>query len=170
MKEDPGAGVKILRCKITGVYTWLYRNDLEWLKEHMPTRKKTQQQSFRVDWDMRDSQIAEIVKSSAIRIKNAPGRPIRVTLTAIGRDIGQTALLQQHLNKLPLTAEILVEFLETREEFAVRRIQWAALQYDREGTQPARWELIRRAGVDRLKSHNVVCAAIDEAIRFTRKE
>jgi hypothetical protein len=119
---------------------------------------------------MRDRQIAELVKSSAIRIKNAPGRPIRVTLTAIGRDVGQTALLQQHLNKLPLSAEILVEFVETREAFAVRRIEWAALQYDLEDTQPERWELIRRAGVARLQSCKVVCAAIDEAIRFTRRE
>jgi hypothetical protein len=170
MKEDPGAGVKILRSKIPGVYTWLYKNDLEWLKEHIPTRKKAIQRSTRVDWNMRDRQLAELVKSSAIRIKNAPGRPIRVTLTAIGRDISQTALLQQHLNKLPLTAEKLVEFVETYEEFAVRRIEWAAIQYEQEGTQPARWELIRRAGVDRLKSHNDVCAALDEAIQFTLKE
>jgi hypothetical protein len=170
MKDDPGAGVKILRCKIPGVYTWLYRNDLVWLKEHMPPRTKEKQRSSRVDWNMRDRQIAELVKSSAIRIKNAPGRPIRVTLTAIGRDVGQTALLQQHLNKLPLSAEILVKFVETREEFAVRRIEWAALQYNLEDTQSERWELIRRAGVARLQSCKVVCAAIDEAIRFTRRE
>jgi hypothetical protein len=37
-------------------------------------------------------------------------------------------------------------------------------------TQAARWELIRRAGVDRLQSCNIVCAAIDKAIRFTSKE
>ena len=52
----------------------------------MPPRTKAKQPSVRVDWNVRDRQIAELVKSSAVRIKDAPGRPIRVTLAAIGRD------------------------------------------------------------------------------------
>ena len=170
MKDNPGAGVKDLRCKIPSVYTWLYKNDLEWLKEHIPTRKKAIQRSDRVDWNVRDRQIAELVKSSAVRIKDAPGRPVRITLAAIGRETRQMALLQQHLNKLPLSTEILAEFVETREEFAVRRIEWAACQYNLEDTQPERWELIRRAGVARLQSCKVVCSAIDKAILFTRRD
>ncbi len=169
-QENPAAGVKVLRSKVPGVYTWLYRNDSPWLKEHAPSHDKREQPSSRVDWEVRDKQLAESVISSALRITRGSGSPIRVTVSAIGRDIGQLALLQQHLDKLPLTAEALTDFVETREEFAVRRIQWIAAQYCQEGLQPARWELIRRAGVDRLKSHKDVCVAINEAIHCIREE
>jgi hypothetical protein len=165
MRDNPAAGVKILRNKVGGIYTWLYRNDLLWLKEHMLFRKKAKPSLPRVDWNKRDRQLAESVKVSALRLISAPGPPVRVTISSIGGDIGQRALLQQHLDKLPLTTHVLADLVETREGFAVRRIQWAAIQYRHEGFRPQRWELIRRAGVDRLKAHYDIRIAIDEAIQ-----
>jgi hypothetical protein len=90
------------------------------------------------------------------------GPPVRITVSAIGKDIGQLALLQQHLSMLPITASRLESFIETREAFAVRRIQWAIEKYEEERYIPKRWELIKRAGVEKILVSQHVNEAIDE--------
>ncbi len=164
-QENPHSGVKALRSKVPGVYSWLYRNDTEWLREHLPFCKERKVRQPRIDWMVRDAQITEEVKASAIRLRNAPGRPMQVTISAIGREIGQLALIQQHLNKLPRTAEALKELIETREEFAVRRIWWAMTTFSQKQLYPARWLLIKKAGVSRLIEWPQVRKAIDAALK-----
>jgi hypothetical protein len=44
------------------------------------------------------------VRAAASSLKDAPGRPVQVTRTAIGRAIGATTLLRQKLHKMPMTA------------------------------------------------------------------
>jgi hypothetical protein len=62
-------------------------------------------------------------------------------------ELGQLALIQKHLDKLPLTAKVLTDVVETRESFALRRIDWVASCYTEENVCPQRWQLIRRAGL-----------------------
>ncbi len=164
--EEPNAGVMRIRSRIPGVYTWLYRHDAEWLEEHMPARKETREHPGRVDWAMRDAQLAEAVETSVFRLKSLPGRPVRVTISAIGREMGQLALIQQHLDKLPLTASALEAAIETREAFALRRIQWTVEYCVKGPVCPARWQLIRLAGVGRLSTEPGVKEAIAIALRM----
>ena len=145
-EENPEAGGKLLRNLSPRVYMWLYRNDREWLKAYMPPRKQTVSPS-RVDWESRDTQWAIATKLSAERLKNALARPVQITVTAIARDMGQLANIQKHLDKLPLTAQVLAELVETREQFAVRRVEYAAEHFLDENVCPQRWQLVRRAGL-----------------------
>jgi hypothetical protein len=145
-EENPEAGGKLLRSLLPRVYMWLYRNDGEWLKAYMPPRKQTVSPS-RVDWENRDTQWAIAAKLSAERLKNAPERPVQITVAAIARDIGQLANIQKHLDKLPLTAQVLAEVVETREQFAVRRVEYAAECFRQENVYPKEWQLVRRAGL-----------------------
>jgi hypothetical protein len=82
-----------------------------------------------VDWKKRDAEYAVWVRDTATRFKEATTRPVQVTKTAIGSAIGAVTLLQQKLRKLPLTAQVLAGVVETREEYAVRRVWWAADLY-----------------------------------------
>lgn len=145
-EENPEAGGKLLRSLLPRVYMWLYRNDREWLKAYMPPRKQTVSPS-RVDWESRDIQWAIAAKLSAERLKNAPKRPVQITVAAIARNIGQLANIQKHLDKLPLTAQVLAEVVETREQFAVRRVEYAAECFRQENVYPKEWHLVRRAGL-----------------------
>jgi len=90
---------------------------------------------------------------------------VHITLATIGREIGQVALLQQHLDKLPRTAEALEGLVESREVYAVRRIQWAALDCIQSNVYLERWLLIRKAGVARLAESPQVKDAIDAALQ-----
>ena len=162
MQAYPGAGIKELRDKEPKVYKWLYKNDNAWLKEHRPPRtSQIQPQLRRVDWEKRDLQLAAEVSSAALHIKNLPGRPVRLTISTLGREIGKLALIQQHLHKLPRTADTLRELVETREAFAVRRLWWATEDYQQRHIYPQKWQLVRRAGVTRLADRPRVKEAID---------
>lgn len=171
LEEDPEAGVKAVRGRVPGTYAWLYRHDREWLKAHTPSRQERAGAGPQhVNWKERDRMLAEAVRGSAQRLKNAPGRPVRVTITAIGKDIGQQALLQKHLGKLPLTLRTLAEVSESREDAAVRRVWWAAERFQKEGACPKRWQLVKRAGVGRLVARRRVVAETDAALLLLTQE
>ncbi len=165
VEEYQNMGVKFLRGQFPNVYTWLYRHDFAWLKTHLPpSKQRSRSKLYRIDWQKRDQDLVELVEISARRLKEQAQRPVRITISAIGKDIGQLALLQQHLSKLPLTAQLLEDRVETLEAFAIRRIQWIAKKYDEEHRNPKRWELIKQAGVERIATLSQVEEALDAAL------
>ena len=89
-----------------------------------------------VDWKKRDAEIAVALQTAAICLKNIPGRPARVTRTAVGRAISAVAFSRQKLHKMPLTCQALSGVVETREGYAVRRVQWATDLYCQENVLP----------------------------------
>lgn len=165
MKQKSKITLKSLRKALPKVYAWLLQNDSEWLKRNCPKSLKHKKVNSSVDWKSRDAQHAVLVKQSAARIGNAPGRPVRITKTAIGRDLGVISLFQKHLCKMPLTCQMLVSTVESSEGFAIRRIWWAADRYLEEGVCPQRWQLIRRANVYRHREAHGVRDAIQAAMK-----
>jgi Tn7-like transposition protein D/TniQ len=165
LQEYQGMGMKFIRGKYAKLYKWLYRHDTAWLKAHLPSRLRAHRQVSLVDWQQRDQQLAQLVEISAQRLRHQVGKPTHITLAAIGRDIGQLAVLQQHLLKLPAVAQLLGSLVETREAFAIRRIQWVTQQYEAERYQPKRWEFIKRAGIERIAAERTVSEVLDEALR-----
>lgn len=164
--ENPNASITQLRHLKPGLYSWFYRNDRNFLERQKPERRKRVKEPVsRVDWAMRDEQLAVAVKPAVSRLKKRPGRPVQITISAIGRELGQLGLIQQHLDKLPLTAQVLKEVVETREAYGLRRIEWAIEQYRQECTRPKRWDLIKRAGVERLASYPQIRDAINEGLQ-----
>ncbi|HEY9694165.1 MAG TPA: TnsD family Tn7-like transposition protein [Oculatellaceae cyanobacterium] len=166
-KTYPEKGRRQLQHDFRRVYTWLRRNDLEWLEKQLPVRKaKKLPSSYGVNWAERDCQLVREVKLSAERLKKVSGRPLHITVSSIGRDIGQKTLLQQQLHKLPLTAQAITEVVEAQEQFVIRRIWWAADCFRTEGINPTRTKLLLRASVNRnMAVKPEVSTAIEEALR-----
>ena len=148
---------------------WLYRHDKAWLQA---TRRQLQKQvrSSRVNWEQRDGWLSSKVIQAARALYATHVRPTRITIAILGRYVGQLALLQQHLDKLPLTAQMLSEVIESREAFAVRRILWIVTTSVKKRHYLERWELIKRAGVERLMESTVVRAALDESRLLLKEE
>jgi hypothetical protein len=168
MKDHPEAGTGKLAHMDLRVYIWLWYYDRAWLNLHKPPpqTKKGKPSGPRVDWKERDTQLAEQVRQSAQRLVNLPGRPIRVTATAIERDIGIARLLSSESRaKLPLTAHALSEVTDSYETLAVRRIQWTVNQYRLEEASPTRMQLIGRAGIFRPVLPPQVKQALDAALK-----
>src|ERR1044071_6558921 len=170
MKSWRGIALKALRRKLPREYTWLRQNDSEWLEGHKPCPRRRNQPTAGVDWERRDAEYAAAVRAAASRLKEAPGRPMRVTRTAIGRALGAITLLRQKLHKMPLTAQILAGVVETREQYAVRRVWLAADFYCAEGVLPREWQLMIRANVYSHRGVPAVKCALEEAMNMLKSE
>jgi len=147
LQNNPGAGRSELAEQHRRVHSWLSFYDREWLYEHLPPLKSRPPVLSQIDWQQRDIEISIAVRTAAEQLRNKPGKPEKLTKTAIASNSGYLALIQKQLNKLPLTAETLIEVIETTEEFAVRRIYWVAERYCQEGICPKAWQIIRETGI-----------------------
>lgn len=161
----PEAGRKLLRNQFGRLHIWLTRHDPEWLEAPEPPRhcrKGTQpKQPLRVDWSKRDAQLASQVRDMAQYLLKAPGRPIWITKTAIGRNLGKKTLIAKEISQLPLTAIALASVVETHQEYALRRLNWATECFRSEEICPQRWQLLLRAS---LKPQTVALPEVKEAI------
>jgi hypothetical protein len=101
----------------------------------------------RVDWGTRDRELADRVIETAVRIKNDPRRPRRVTVRSIGLELRMHTLLQVHKDKLPRTKAALNAHLESTEQFILRLIRWTVDTLKLQGAKPTRSEIMRVAGI-----------------------
>ncbi len=159
---------KSLRNRFPREYAWLQHYDSEWLKGHKPRSQRRNQSTTGVDWEKRDVEYATAVRDAALRLKDASCRPAQVTRTAIGRALGAITLLRQKLHRMPLTAQVLAGVVETREQYAVRRVWWAAGLYCTEGILPGEWQLVLRANVYSLREAAEIRLTVEAAISMIR--
>lgn len=61
----------------------------------------TPSQYKRIDWALRDKEVLEEVKTAVCQLLSSPGKPIRLSMSKIGKTAGKLGLLEQHLSKCP---------------------------------------------------------------------
>jgi hypothetical protein len=67
---------------------------------------------------------------------------------------------------MPLTAQVLNDVMETREQYAVRRVWWAADLYCQEDVLPRVWQLMMRANVYSIRRVPAVKCAVEGAMNM----
>ena len=164
VRQSPQITFRDLRRRQAREYSWLLQNDSEWLKRNSPHSCRGARSTSGVDWKKRDAETAAAVLAVATRLKDTPGRPVQVTCTAIGKAVGAVMLLRQKLQKMPLTAQVLTNAVETRVGYAVRRIWWVAECFIREGILPRPWQLVLRASVYSLRNTLEVKTTVSAAV------
>jgi len=170
MKQRREITLKVLRGKLPREYAWLQQHDSEWLKRHKPRPQRRALSTTSVDWKRRDADYAAAVRAAASRLKTASGRPVQVTRTAIGRALGAITLLRQKLDKMPLTAQVLSSVVETREQYAVRRVRWTADLFYQEDVLPREWQLMLRANVYSLREVSAVECVVEDALNMLKSK
>jgi len=141
------AGISELYWLNSGLYTWLYRHDRSWLNRNSPAHRQFVPGNNRVDWNARDDGLVDGVIATAIRIKSDNVHSRRVTVRSIGVELGVHTLLQIHKNKLPRTKEALEAYVESGEQFALRRINFAADSLKSRGGLITKSAIERAAGL-----------------------
>lgn len=164
-EASPTANRKTLHRRLPAADKWLRAHEPEWLEQHMPPAQRSMNPGIpREPWDARDARLASMVRAAATYLLNRDEACKRVTTSAIGAYLGLLGVLR-HRDKLPQTTAMLADVIETREQWALRRITWAVEYYRREGIRPAAWLLWKRVNVGgdlaRIPS---VRAAFDEAM------
>lgn len=90
----------------------------------LPTTLRIVERTSLVDWCARDRAMAERVELADAAILETSRLPLRVTLNEIGRYTGNASWLDKHLARLPRTAELLFQVLESTAAFETRRLAW----------------------------------------------
>jgi hypothetical protein len=162
---NPELTITELRDHAPALYTWLYRNDKEWLFANVPLAKvKRTSTVTRVDWTKRDIDIYNSIVSFLKDWEKAPNkRPTRRTISSIGKSVNQRGILEKHLKKLPRCKQFLSEMCECLEDYRLRRIQWAIEQLLGQGKQPAAWQIKRLAAAPTV-SDQLVMSIMNQVI------
>jgi hypothetical protein len=148
LKQFTDISLKELRQQNSRLYSWLFIHEPEWLKSHLPQKSKPEKiNNTSVNWKERDKELAEIVQKTAQKLIESQTRPKRITKTAIGKEANCLSLLQVKLDKFPLTAKALEKAVETTENFAIRRIHWAANYLNENHIPVTYWNLVEKACV-----------------------
>lgn len=119
---SPSSGFKVLQATLGADFIWLYRHDRAWLQDQLSSTLRITVPASSVDWGNRDSALVERVRSAVAEILEPSKHPVRVTVNEIGRRTGNASWLDKHLARLPHTAKLLGEVLESTAAFRARRV------------------------------------------------
>jgi Tn7-like transposition protein D/TniQ len=167
-KDHPTASRCQLRQIAPVAYNWLFNHDREWFEAFLPQHRRHIRLTSSVDWKQRDEKFAVEARSTAERLKQAPGRPIRVSKNLIAQEIGVLPILFIKALHFPLTNAVLEEVSESLEDWAIRRIQWAAECFRQAGGRPTSGQVLKCAAVRRkgIRKKPALQAALDAAMRI----
>lgn len=165
---NPGAGKSELFNMARADEAWLYRHDREWLSKNVPEKKKRQQAESRVDWGVRDKELATKILPAAKKILENPGRSIRVSKSALLKKLDLNFVLRKHIDQLPLTNAELDRVVESQEAFQIRRVRYAVKDLMQHGKLLCVWRIERAACLQPGYSA-AVKAEIDRAISMAEE-
>lgn len=148
IEQYPDLNRTEIRNKIQKQYTWLYRNDREWLFEVLPVKCSSNgnNDSANIHWDERDLNTVQLLKKEYDKIIENKERS-RITKSLLGRRIRKLHWLEKYLDKMPLTKEYLEQIIETVEDYQIRRIRYVCDELEEEKEDYKVWEIRRRAGL-----------------------
>lgn len=147
-QANEGLSKTELRQMFKADYTWLYRHDREWLNQNSPEllpRKKYADN--RVNWSERDNVIRNKAKRVIHEEFKCSVKPTRITISFIGKQIGELSLLQKHIEKLPKTKALIENHQETVEEFQIRRVKYISSILREQQDVVMEWQIVREAGL-----------------------
>jgi hypothetical protein len=167
MKDHPTAGRSQLALLVPRAYVWLFKHDREWVKTSLPPPRPHIKSPSPIDWNRRDAEFAAAARSTAQKLKQAPGRPVRVSKSAIAQEIGLLPVLFIQAHHYPLTRAVLEEISESLDDWAVRRIQWAAECFRQANQRPTAGQVLKLAVVTRRTTRKkpILNAALEAVMR-----
>ncbi|MGG3772975.1 TnsD family transposase [Heyndrickxia faecalis] len=148
-KDFPNLSKAELRKKKPGVYTYLYRHDRDWLNMNSPESKMrvAKLTKNRVNWQERDQKVLKRVQNAAKKLEVNGEKPIRITVKSLGDAIGERALLEKHLDKLPKTKSFIEQVWESEQDFRLRRVKHAVQKMVEEGESIKVWKVMKKAAI-----------------------
>jgi len=145
---EPTATGRQLRKSHAGLVTWLYRHDREWMLKNVPRTVNWTRPKTVVDWHARDELVCGQVITAGLQIKNACGKPQRVSFAKMNREVRVRLQFYIDLKNMPLTRLALQGIVETPEQFGLRRIHYVAKIFIAENATPSRSDFLRAAGIN----------------------
>lgn len=113
IRLNPLSGVKAVRLLEPASFSWLYRNDREWLNSQTATlQPQVRGNNSKVTWDKRDSDLSQLVRETCLQIaRSEPGS--RIKLWKIYQRLPELKAKLAKLDRLPLTRAAIERALST---------------------------------------------------------
>ena len=156
----PSASLKELRQINSNLYQRLHSNNYDWLKCNFPPKIETPKSTKSVNWNKRDDLISEKIHLTVNRLLETSNHPIRITKTKIGKEIDCLSFLIKKIGNLPKTQALLNTLVETNDDYALRRIKWAANKIREDRTHLSYWKVVEKAGVSKQRNKAVIREAV----------
>lgn len=147
-KEHPDLSKTELRNMAPSTYTYLHRHDKEWLRINSPIKRTNRAENKRVNWQERDRDILYRVQKAREELLNKKKNWKRITVKNLGDLIGERALLEQHLVRMPETKAFIDKVRETEQEFRLRRVRQVIKDMKQAGEVIKTWKVLRKAGIN----------------------
>jgi hypothetical protein len=147
LKNNPSLSRTELWKKYYRPYNWLRKHNRHWLMSHMPPSRRRSGRLHEVDWAARDVEFADSVRATTKYLLDLQGKPVRITKNLVMRRTRQGAIIAHNLHRLPKTRRVMKKAVETRIQFAVRRVRWATKWFQKENVTPSRRTLLLCAGI-----------------------
>lgn len=129
--NNPNKSKTELRRIDDAAYTWLNKNDKEWLNKNSPLNSKLINLKSNVDWSKRDKYILDLIEISLKNINYiSTNKPNRITISYISRLIDKPLGYYLSTNKMPKTKEYIDSILEDTDTFRKRKIKWAIYSFN----------------------------------------
>ena len=119
---NPGASRLELSQRDPGGWAWLRENDTEWHEQNLPPSRKSQPK-----WADSDNEYAERIKDAMKQIRDSPGKPRWLSVSAIGKLLNDRKIHRKLASgRLPKSKALIDANAETREDWQRRKLIWAA--------------------------------------------
>lgn len=152
--NNPGITRSQIAKLASKTYQWLMRNDHDWIVAHnVPRVFSSRSKDNSSYWQKRENDLICQLPEKVERIRSKPGKPERVTKSAIEREYEHISLTPAFLIKVPNFKTKLDSVIESRVEFGIRMIDWAYLELSQSSSCIPKWMLIKTAGVKSLADH-----------------
>ena len=102
--KHPIIGIKLLRAMAPAAFSWLYRNDRPWLREHSPIVNVGlgNVRASSVQWDQRDIELSAAVQRVTLKLsQERGGRPLQLWM--VYQALPELKPKLRALDRLPLT-------------------------------------------------------------------
>ncbi|MCH1625331.1 hypothetical protein MJG50_08335 [Fredinandcohnia sp. SECRCQ15] len=120
MQQYPSYSRTQIRKCFPKEYTYLYSHDKVWLFEKLPIIQEKKNNKAIVDWASRDREYCSKVEKLYKELIELD-KPVRITISNIGKRLEILSNLEKHLDKLPQTKKLLFETTESTQQFQIRR-------------------------------------------------
>lgn len=154
INANPSLTITSIRKINPALYSWHYRNNRGFLENNKPKNKTKVIINNRVNWDKRDeetlNQVIEVLEALYSKEK-----PVFVNKNSVSKYIYNPSFIDKHLEKLPKTKEYLINNIETREGFQVRRLYWSCKKLHENGEVIKEWKVRRMAGFKKTMNKKI---------------
>lgn len=138
-------GVRATRTAAPADYQWLYRHDRAWLTFTTQSIHRPRNPAPRVDWSKRDAELSRRLLQHVATLRETKP-PQRITASRLTRLLGE-AMVRQNKARLPGLHDHLDQAVESKEQFGIRRIDYAISVLVEEGRHIKAWRIRRVAGL-----------------------